>query len=147
MLLTAFRRMFAAIILKITYDIDVTDADDEYLRLATDVVEKTTEAMLPGRFWIEFAPFLKHLPGWIPGAEFKKFVNDMNPKIEQMLNQPWDGVKRDIVRTLVITDKDHEILKHSFFSRRREKQETQLPPVYLVEYKKKSLTTNRRRKS
>lgn len=90
--------MFAAIILKITYDIDVTDANDEYLRLAEEVVEKTTEAQLPGRFWIEFVPFLKHLPSWVPGAEFKKFVNDMNPKIEQMLNQPWDGVKRSIVR-------------------------------------------------
>lgn len=96
--ITIFFSMFAAIILKITYDIDVTDANDEYLRLAEEVVEKTTEAQLPGRFWIEFVPFLKHLPSWVPGAEFKKFVNDMNPKIEQMLNQPWDGVKRSIVR-------------------------------------------------
>ncbi|KAK7692344.1 hypothetical protein QCA50_003969 [Cerrena zonata] len=86
----------AAIILKIAYDIDVTNPDDEYLQLATDVVEKTTEAQLPGRFWIEFVPFLKHLPAWVPGAEFKRFVEDINPKIEQMLNQPWDGVKRDI---------------------------------------------------
>ena len=87
----------SSIILKIVYDMEVTSLDDEFLQLANECVEKITEATLPGRFWVEIAPILRHLPGWVPGANFKKFVADLNPKIEKVLNIPFDNIQRDWV--------------------------------------------------
>lgn len=78
---------------------NVTDVDDEYLKLASEGVQKITDAALPGKFWVEFAPIFRHVPGWIPGASFKRYVKDVNPKIDELLGRPFEAVKRDWVRS------------------------------------------------
>ena len=87
----------ASMILKIVYDMDITNLDDEFLRLANECVEKITEATLPGRFWVEIAPFLRHLPSWVPGTEFKKFAESLNLKLAKLLDTPFEDVKRNWV--------------------------------------------------
>ncbi|KAK7681760.1 hypothetical protein QCA50_015107 [Cerrena zonata] len=87
--------LMRSMILKIVYDMNVTDLEDEFLRLANEGVEKITEAALPGRFWVEFAPILRHLPSWVPGASFKRYVEDLNPKMDELLDRPFYTVKRD----------------------------------------------------
>lgn len=80
---------------------NVTDVDDEYLKLASEGVQKITDAALPGKFWVEFAPIFRHVPGWIPGASFKRYVKDVNPKIDELLGRPFEAVKRDWVRRIL----------------------------------------------
>ena len=82
---------------------DVTSVDDEFLQLANECVEKVTEATLPGRFWVEVAPIVRHLPGWVPGVNFKRFVEDLNPKLEKVLNTPFENVQRGWVRPSQLT--------------------------------------------
>ena len=30
------------------------------------------DAFVPGRYWVEFFPFLRFVPAWVPGAGFQK---------------------------------------------------------------------------
>ncbi|KAI0763639.1 cytochrome P450 [Trametes elegans] len=57
--------------LKIVYDIDVKSADDDHLRVSTEALEALT-LCTPGHFAVEFLPFLRHFPAWVPGAGFQK---------------------------------------------------------------------------
>lgn len=93
-------RIFSAIILKITFDMDVSDMDHEYMQIAVEAIKGQSEAQMPGKFWVDFFPTLKYMPRWIPGAHFKQFLHHYNALTEKMLNLPFDATQRDIVRVL-----------------------------------------------
>lgn len=80
---------------------DVTDPKHDYIRLAGKVLEDLTGAQLPGRFWIHFLPILKHIPSWVPGAYFRRFVEQHHLEVEKMLSRPFETVKKEIVSYLV----------------------------------------------
>ncbi|KAK7681339.1 hypothetical protein QCA50_015430 [Cerrena zonata] len=90
------RHIFTAIILKIAYDMDITDIHDEYVRLAEEAVLGLSVVMLPGAHWVEYFPFLKHLPEWFPGFLVKRTTNYYRPIVETMRNKPFDKIQQDI---------------------------------------------------
>ena len=53
------------------YGFDVQDNDDEYVAQVVKVLEGV-EALTPGRYLVEYLPFLRFVPGWFPGAGFQK---------------------------------------------------------------------------
>lgn len=90
------RQIFTAIILKAVYDMDIKGLDDEYLLLAQEAVLGTIQSRLPGTYWIEFFPFFKHIPSWVPGAKFKQAAEHYRPYVEAMRNKPFDVVKQAV---------------------------------------------------
>ncbi|KAJ8474077.1 hypothetical protein ONZ51_g7462 [Trametes cubensis] len=62
---------FQSVILKIVYGIDVVDASDSRLAIASAALECISQAT-PGHFAVELLPFLRHVPAWFPGAGFQK---------------------------------------------------------------------------
>lgn len=86
-----------ATILKIVHDMDVKDMEDEYVQSATEAVSSVTMTSLPGNFWIEFFPFLRNIPGWVPGAYFQRFAKDRRPTFLKVLNRPFDEMKEKMV--------------------------------------------------
>ena len=62
---------FTSSIVKIVYGFDVQDSDDEYVAQMVKVLEGV-EALTPGRYLVEFLPFLRLVPSWFPGAGFQK---------------------------------------------------------------------------
>ena len=56
-----------------------------------------SHAQVPGNFWVEFLPFLRYIPSWVPGAGFKKFIEKHTKLTKQMLDIPFDTVKREMV--------------------------------------------------
>ncbi|KAK7692340.1 hypothetical protein QCA50_003965 [Cerrena zonata] len=90
------RLIFSAIILKITFDMDVSDMNYEYIQVALKALEGLNLAQTPGKFWVDFFPFLQYLPRWIPGAQFKQFLDYYNPLVEKMLSLPLDTTTRSI---------------------------------------------------
>ncbi len=69
-----FGRIFTAIVLRVVYDKSITDMNDEYVVVAQDALTGVNVAGVPGAFWVEYFPFLKNIPGWVPGVTFKKFA-------------------------------------------------------------------------
>ncbi|KAG7100011.1 hypothetical protein E1B28_001798 [Marasmius oreades] len=65
------RRNAGALIMKVAYGYTVSSVDDYYLKLVErhfEILEETLS--LP--YMVEFFPFLKYLPSWVPFAGFRK---------------------------------------------------------------------------
>ncbi|KAK7692432.1 hypothetical protein QCA50_004057 [Cerrena zonata] len=90
------RTIYAAIILKIVYDMEVTDVYHEFIKTAERVFLAISVAQIPGLFWVEFFPFLRYIPSWVPGTYFKKFAEEHIPMVQKMLDEPFYAVKRNM---------------------------------------------------
>ncbi|TCD66264.1 hypothetical protein EIP91_001593 [Steccherinum ochraceum] len=87
------RRFVTAIIFLITYGRKITDMDDEHVVLVEAVARGTSAAVLPGAFFVEFMPWLKFLPKWIPGQAFRKHADHYAPLINEMRDRPFADVQ------------------------------------------------------
>ena len=96
-----YYRLHGAIILKIMYDMDVVDWSDEFINLSGASVTAIGATHVTGKFWVEFLPVLRYIPGWFPGAYFKRWVEQYSPMIIKMINQPFDEVKEKMVSGLI----------------------------------------------
>jgi len=67
--------------------------NDEYVVVAQDALTGVNVAGVPGAFWVEYFPFLKNIPGWIPGVTFKKFAKQYKPRVEEMRFRPFQDVR------------------------------------------------------
>ncbi|KAJ3490425.1 hypothetical protein NLI96_g1432 [Meripilus lineatus] len=88
------RHLFTASIVRIIYGRSVEDIYDEYVTTAQVAVEGFTLTHTPGAFWVEFFPFLRYAPSWVPGATFKKVASYYRTHVERMRDGPFEAVKR-----------------------------------------------------
>ena len=95
-----YYRLHGAIILKIMYDMDVVDWSDEFINLSGASVTAIGATQVPGKFWVEFLPVLRYIPGWVPGAYFKRYLKRFAPEINKMVDEPFNVVKQNIVRPM-----------------------------------------------
>lgn len=56
-------RYTGSVILRLTYGYDVCAENDHYVTLIERAVESILFAVHAGAFWVEYLPFLKHIPG------------------------------------------------------------------------------------
>ncbi|RDX45842.1 cytochrome P450 [Lentinus brumalis] len=69
------RYTFTASMTKVVYDIDGEDSIKRQITLVEDAQAAIAQGLVPGRFLVQFFPFLRHVPAWLPGAEFKRLSN------------------------------------------------------------------------
>lgn len=94
--------MITSTIISVTYGKSISGIDDEYVIIAEKSVEGLIKAAIPGEFWIEYLPFLKHIPKWVPGIRWKKFVEHYLPYIINMRDKPYHEVKAAVVSTFQV---------------------------------------------
>ena len=61
-----------ATILEVSYGIKAQGRNDRYIAIGERAVEGPNEALVLGALWVEFLPFLRHLPLWFPGASYQR---------------------------------------------------------------------------
>ncbi|KAK0222302.1 cytochrome P450 [Armillaria fumosa] len=86
----------AALVLRITYGYEVKKEDDEMVALVNCAMEELSVASTPGQFLVDIIPMLRHLPEWIPGAGFQVKAKQWAQDLRNMINLPYDMVKRQI---------------------------------------------------
>ena len=64
--------VFSATLLKVVYGIDIDDGDHGIVRDIRDAVQGVSEGFVPGKFLVDYIPWLKYVPAWFPGAEFQR---------------------------------------------------------------------------
>ncbi|KAI0712465.1 CyP450 monooxygenase [Earliella scabrosa] len=64
------RYTFAGSVVKILYGIDVAPENDRYVAMLDTVLE-SADAVAPGQCLVEFLPWLRYVPAWVPGAGFR----------------------------------------------------------------------------
>ncbi|KAH8091049.1 cytochrome P450 [Cristinia sonorae] len=104
------RRLITAIIVSATYGKRITSMEDEYVTMVQTAVEGVNKAAIPGAFWIEFMPFLRYIPSWVPGTTSKRVAEWYKPYVIDMKEKPFLEVKtavdagsapQSVTRTLI----------------------------------------------
>ncbi|KAK1220847.1 hypothetical protein PQX77_016367 [Marasmius sp. AFHP31] len=86
-----------SIILKIVYGYSLQEtADDPYMRLVHNAIEGVIQASSHGSFWIDYFPLLRYVPGWFPGASFKRKAERWRRFNKELKDEPWTWVKRAV---------------------------------------------------
>jgi hypothetical protein len=87
--------------MKIGYGISVQENDDPYISVAEEVLDGLTKSGVVGAFWVDFLPFLKHVPSWVPGAGFQKKAARWREVNHIMAEKPFRYVREQLVTTIL----------------------------------------------
>ncbi|TFK25337.1 cytochrome P450 [Coprinopsis marcescibilis] len=87
------RHMVAETILSIAYGINVQEENDPFVQLAEDAMAPLITAGLPGAFLVDFFPWLKYVPEWLPGASFKRKAREWKYITSAFLENPFKTTK------------------------------------------------------
>ncbi|PCH36253.1 cytochrome P450 [Wolfiporia cocos MD-104 SS10] len=86
----------AALVIEIAYGHTATSLDDEFIRLAEDVMHGTSNIGGTAVAMVDVFPFLKHIPTWMPGAGFKRKALEVRALVDRMHNIPYQSVCRSL---------------------------------------------------
>jgi len=89
--------MAGALILDISYGIDVQSMGDRFLVLVERTMEALAEAGKPGLFLVDSLPILKYVPSWLPGAGFKRKAIEWKKSIQAAAIVPYEHAKDQMV--------------------------------------------------
>jgi len=90
-------RTFGGLSLTLAYGLPIREHDDPYLALAEEAVLTVTAAIIPGAFLVDFMPFLKYVPEWVPGAGFQTTAKKFLGIQKRFRNEPFEAALKNIV--------------------------------------------------
>ena len=89
---------FTAAMLEVLYGIEIDAGDrDGYAGAVAAALEGISEAMVPGRFLVEFLPWLKDAPAWVPGSGRQELFRRTREAGRVLLTKPFAFMKRHMV--------------------------------------------------
>ncbi|EMD41380.1 hypothetical protein CERSUDRAFT_109980 [Gelatoporia subvermispora B] len=86
---------FAENILSLVYGIQVAEKDDLHIASAARALAASAAGFNLGAWWIDFMPFLKYVPSWMPGAGFKRMAVGCRPDAAAMKIDTWQSMRTD----------------------------------------------------
>ncbi|KAK7014953.1 O-methylsterigmatocystin oxidoreductase [Favolaschia claudopus] len=90
------RKNAAAVIMKIAYGYPVNRNDDHFVLLAEEGIKIASMASAPGKWLVDSFPWLRFLPNWFPGADFKVKAQKWSSALYQQSLEPHEWVKEQI---------------------------------------------------
>ncbi|KAJ3978425.1 cytochrome P450, partial [Lentinula detonsa] len=91
------RKTAGAIILRISHGYEVGEGQDPFVTLADKVSHRAVCFIYCTGFLVNLVPFPQYLPDWFPGASFKKTAKEWSSTLKEMVDLPYDYVKKQIV--------------------------------------------------
>ncbi|KAI9001296.1 cytochrome P450 [Trametes punicea] len=86
-------KLAGTIIVMVAYGYKVRGDEDPFIKTVDQVMEEFALAFAPGAFLADVFPFLRHIPSWVPGAQWKRKVAEQKNNLDWMINMPFDWVK------------------------------------------------------
>lgn len=83
--------------MSLAYGLHVQDTDDPFVDLATRAIQSVAHAGAPGAFLVDFIPWLKYVPEWVPGAGFKKTARVWRKLQEDVRELPYAEASKNVV--------------------------------------------------
>ena len=71
------------------YGLDVRLDGRESLEAAKEANRAMLVAAIPGRFLVDYIPFLRYIPEWVPGAKFQKLARSWKEVTLRMIEMPF----------------------------------------------------------
>ncbi|KAM0270336.1 hypothetical protein ACHAPA_003520 [Fusarium lateritium] len=98
------RKEAGSVILKIAYNYTAEPfKEDVLINMAGKSMDDFATAGVPGAFLVDILPFLRYVPDWMPGANFKRLARQWSSELEDLLEKPYAFVKHQ--HSLGKTDK------------------------------------------
>ena len=105
--------------------------DEDYIRSLTmraeEQVQGITTVLVPGRFLVNSFPILRHVPTWLPGTGWKKFLQELAILAEEVTVTTFEDAKQRIVRA-IYRFRSHAFIDDSFTWQKHGKQD-ELPSL------------------
>ncbi|KAI0370175.1 cytochrome P450 [Pilatotrama ljubarskyi] len=89
-------KLAASIIIKVAYGYEVRGDDDPMVKTVDEALEDFSTSSAPGTFLADVFPFLRHIPSWVPGAQWKRKVAEQSNTFDQMADVPFQWVKEQM---------------------------------------------------
>ncbi|KAF9449669.1 cytochrome P450 [Macrolepiota fuliginosa MF-IS2] len=103
---------FGGMAMSITYGLPVRTSGDHWVQLAEESFTIATGAVIAGKYLVDVFPILKHVPDWMPGAQFKRDAKKWRAVLKNSMTEPFEAAKEAMANGTV---------KHSFVSASLEK--------------------------
>lgn len=101
--------LLGASILETLYGFEVKGPDDVHIEMNERSVESIIECFIPGKYLVDFLPFLKYLPDWMPGASFKRKCAVWKEQVMEMKTQPFESA----LKALVCGRRNFQVFSHA----------------------------------
>ncbi|KAJ2930399.1 hypothetical protein H1R20_g6704, partial [Candolleomyces eurysporus] len=92
----SIKRNACAIILKVAYGYPMGGYEDEFVNIIEEGFAITADLATPGKWFVEFFPWLRFLPDWFPGAGFKRYAREMKEKLALVDEKPFEWTKKQM---------------------------------------------------
>lgn len=99
--------------LQVSYGIKLREYDDKYYKMIERLAEVGEGIAVPGRFLVEALPWLRHLPMWVPGAEFKSYAAEAKRDILHIVDQLFGTAKAAMVSCTSCVPR-HSLTKYAY---------------------------------
>ncbi|KAF4601249.1 hypothetical protein EYR38_005901 [Pleurotus pulmonarius] len=90
------RQTVGSVTLRITHGYETREANDPFIELADKATEQFSLATAPGGWMVDFIPWLRHVPDWVPGTEFKQKAKAWSCTLNAMADQPFEFVRKQM---------------------------------------------------
>jgi len=90
------RRMVTSTTFSVTYGKGNLDTDHEYVVAARLAMEGLSKAVIPGEYLVEYIPFLRHIPSWIPGTAARKLTEKYKSYVAAARKKPFAEVLANV---------------------------------------------------
>ncbi|KZT23364.1 cytochrome P450 [Neolentinus lepideus HHB14362 ss-1] len=87
-----FKRLAGGITMMMSYGHEVKSKDDEFIQIAEKGVATIDAAGAVGAHIVDFFPWLRHVPDWMPGAGFKRLPPGTSEDMHAFVNRPFEEV-------------------------------------------------------
>jgi cytochrome P450 len=79
--------------MKISYGHNISDKGDVFVTIADEAMQGLGKAGIFGSYLVDYLPFLKYVPEFMPGAGFKRQARVWRAKTREMIEKPFQMVK------------------------------------------------------
>ncbi|EJT98557.1 cytochrome P450 [Dacryopinax primogenitus] len=90
------KRTVVAVIFLVCHGYQIRSNDDYYIWLGNKVMQNFAKAAAPGAWLVDFLPFLRFIPAWVPGAGFQKIAAEWRQEWFDLLEKPINMVKANM---------------------------------------------------
>ncbi|KII86264.1 hypothetical protein PLICRDRAFT_55999 [Plicaturopsis crispa FD-325 SS-3] len=113
---THIRLTAGAIILLVSHGYEVKGPDDPFIDLANKAIAQFSECTIPGAFLVDVFPILRYVPAWFPGAGFKKLAKEWRQTLQDMAEEPYKFVLKQMDAGTAVPSFTHDLLQTKDFT-------------------------------
>ncbi|KAF4999974.1 hypothetical protein FGRMN_2116 [Fusarium graminum] len=88
------RKEAGSVILKIAYNYTAEPfKEDVLIDMAGKCMDDFAKSGAPGTFLVDILPFLRYVPDWMPGTNFKRLARQWSAELKNLIEKPYAFVK------------------------------------------------------